>query len=299
MSGGMAFRKDCEECGRSFLNPDKTKKICQRCAGKGHPRFQPETVTKKGTSPRAAGNTKKSIENSPTSGPAHGPRSLVLEENETKENEHGVTEHKVQQAFKEKEKVGIKGAPPTPDRKREEIELTQAQIQEIVDRYQIYVQGLERPLPGRRKTIAVAMGIPYRNVVLALRQWNQQQTQLEELTREERFSVEKAYFYYLERKNSFSEIKAQIVQETGLNSWVVSRYLDLLHDGEKKLRKVGPVSSEQEAVILNEYRKYLSASGPPSSPLHPLIAERIGVLPKQVYKVLLTYRLGRFREKWG
>jgi len=122
---------------------------------------------------------------------------------------------------------------------------------------------------------------------------------LKELTQEERFSIEKDYFTRREGKNTFSEIKAQIVQETGLTPWVVSRYLDLLHDGEKKLRKVGPVSSGQEAVILNEYRKYLSASGPPSFPLHPLIAERTGVLPKQVYKVLLAYRLSRFREKWG
>ena len=299
MSGEMAFRKDCEECGRSFLTPDKTTKICQRCAGMGYPRPQPETVIKKGTSPKAAGKTKNSIEKSPTSGPVDGPTSRTLKEIETKGSEHRVTEPKVQQAFKEKEKVGLKGVPPTPNRKREEIELTQAQIQEIVDRYQIYVQGLERPAHGRRRTIAVAMGIPYRNVVLALRQWNQQQSQLKELTREERFSVEKAYFYYLERRNSFSEIREQISQETGLSPWEVSRYLDILHDGAEKLRKVPNGSSDQETVILNEYRKYLSASGPPSSPLHPLIAERTGVLPKQVYKVLLTYRLGRFREKRG
>lgn len=34
-------------------------------------------------------------------------------------------------------------------------------------------------------------------------------------------------------------------------------------------------------------------------PLHTLIAERTGVTAKQVYKVLLAYRLCRFREKWG
>jgi hypothetical protein len=142
------------------------------------------------------------------------------------------------------------------------------------------------------------MGIPYRNVVLALRRWNQQQAQLKDLTREERFTIEKAYFSRLEEKNSFSEIKEQIVQETGLNPWMVSRYLDLLHDGEKKLQSVAPVTSEEETAVLEEYWKYLSASGPPSSALHPLIAERTGVLPKQVYKVLLSYRLSRFREKW-
>jgi hypothetical protein len=299
MSGGMAFRKDCEECGRSFLNPDKTKKICQRCAGKGHPRPQPETVTKKGTSPNAAGNTKEAIEKSPTSGPVDSPTPQVLREIETKGSEDEVIGHQAQPAFKDQEKVGLQGAPPTPIRTQEKIDLTPAQIQEIVDRYQIYVEGLERPPQGRRRTIAVAMGIPYRNVVLALRQWNQQQAKIEDLTREERFSIEKAYFSRLEGNNSFSEIKEQIVQVTGLNPWVVSRYLDLLHDGGKKLQNVAPVTPEQEAAVLEEYRKYLSTSGPPSPPLHPLIAERTGVNPKQVSKVLLTYRLGRFQEKWG
>ena len=160
MPGEMAFRKDCEECGRSFLTPDKKAKICQRCAGKGQPKTQPETVTRKGTSPKAAGKTKKSIGNSPTSGPADGPTSLVFEEIATTENEHEVTEPELQQAPQEKEKAGPKGAPPTPERKREEIELTPAQIQEIADRYQKYVRALERPPNGRRKTIAADMGLP-------------------------------------------------------------------------------------------------------------------------------------------
>ena len=58
MSGGMAFRKDCEECGRSFLTPDKKTKICQRCAGKGHPRLEPEPATPKGTLAKSSGENK-------------------------------------------------------------------------------------------------------------------------------------------------------------------------------------------------------------------------------------------------
>jgi hypothetical protein len=295
MPGEMTFRKDCEECGRSFLTPDKKAKICQRCAGKGHEKLRSETVTPKGTT----GQTQKSLGKSPISGPADGPTSRVAQEIALNGSGHEATEPKVQQAPQAKGKAGLKGEPSTPDRRREEVELTPAQIQEMVERYQTYVQRLERPPKGRRKTIAAEMGLPNRNVVLALRQWNQQQAQFKELTREERFSVEKAYFYYLERINSFSEIKEQISQETGLSPWEVSRYLDILHDGAEKLRKVPNGSSDQETAVLEEYRKYLSASGPPSSPLHPLIGERTGVLPKQVYKVLLTYRLGRFREKWG
>jgi hypothetical protein len=122
---------------------------------------------------------------------------------------------------------------------------------------------------------------------------------LNELPREERFLIEKSYFSGLERKNSFSEIKEQIIQETGLNAWTVSRYLDLLHDGERKLRNVSTVSPEQEEAILFEYQNYLSGSGPPVPTLHSLIAERTSVTPKQVYKVLLSYRLGRFRERFS
>ncbi len=298
MSAGMSFRKDCEDCGRSFLTPDKKAKICQRCAGKGQPRHQLETVPQKGLSPKAAGKTKQTILTRPASGPVHSPTSQILREIETRGNEDEVIGYQEQPGFKDEEEVSLQGAPPNPNRTPEKIDLTPAQIQEIVDRYQIYVQGLERPPHGRRRTIADAMEIPYRNVVQALRQWNQQQAQIEDLTREERFTIEKAYFSRLEGRNSFSEIKEQISQETGLNPWVVSRYLDLLHDGEKKLQDVASITSEQEVAVLEEYRKYLSASGPPSSPLHPLIAERTGVSPKQVYKVLFAYRLSRFREKW-
>ena len=66
MPGEMTFRKDCEECGRSFLTPDKKAKNCQRCAGKGHEKLRPETVTPKGTT----GQTQKSLGKSPISGPA-------------------------------------------------------------------------------------------------------------------------------------------------------------------------------------------------------------------------------------
>ena len=58
------------------------------------------------------------------------------------------------------------------------------------------------------------------------------------------------------------------------------------------------VSLEQRTAILAEYHAYLSASAPPASPLHALIAGSTGADSKQVHKVLLAYRLGRFRERW-
>jgi hypothetical protein len=176
-------------------------------------------------------------------------------------------------------------ADQTLDMAKRAIVLTKDQEHEIVERYQAYVQGMERPPGGRRKRIASEMELPYRAVVLTV-------------SREERFLVEKSYFRLLEKGRSFLGVKEQIAQETGLSQWEVSRCLDLLHDGEDRLCKVPDVSPEQRTAILAEYHAYLSAPAPPVPPLHAVIAERTGGSPRQVYKVLLAYRLGRFRERW-
>ncbi len=299
MPGGMTFRKDCEECGRSFLTPDKKAKVCQRCIGKAKSRPQPEKETGKRTSLKGAGKTQGSAEKKPSFSPVGGATPPVSPEIAAEGKDRMGTEPLVPSASRGKEKAGKKEASPAPERNQEATPLTPAQIQEIVDRYQKYVEILERPTIGRRKTIAAVMGLTYPRVVLGLRQWNQQQAQTEELSREQRFAIEKIYFACLEEDTGFLEIKARIIQETGIIPWLVSRYLDLLHDGERKLQDVPSVAAEQENAILAEYRNYLAASGPPEPPLHALIGERTGVTPKQVYKVLLAYRLGRFRKKWG
>jgi len=180
-----------------------------------------------------------------------------------------------------------------------EIVLTKDQEQEIIKRYQAYVERMERPQKGRRRTIADEMEIPYHAIVLAVRRWNQGQSREKDLSREERFSVEKCYFRLLEKETSLLRVKEQITQETGWCQWQVSRYLDLLHGGEDRLQGVPDVSPEQRTAILGEYHAYLSGSAPPGPPLHALIAERTGVTSKQVHKVLLDYRLGLFREKLG
>ena len=177
----------------------------------------------------------------------------------------------------------------------EEIVLTEEQEQEIIRRYQAYVKRMERLLEGRRKRIASEMDLPYRAIVLAVRNWNRKQ---KDLSREERFQVEKSYFRLLEKEVSFTGAKEQITRESGFDEWQVSRYLDLLHDGEDRLSKVPDVLPEQKTAVLAEYHAYLAASAPPALPLHALIAERTGVTPKQVHKVLLSYRLSRFQERW-
>jgi hypothetical protein len=292
MSGGLSFRKDCEDCRHSFLTSDRKAKLCPRCAGKARKIKGPEKVNPsktaaalapegkkppKATAPKPAPRDSKKVDTPPeirNSGP------------ESKANTEGLGESK----------EGQTPADQGPETKPE-IVLTEEQTREIIARYQAYVKVMERPTLGRRKTIAADMGIPYRAIVLILRNWNQSQGM--DLSREDRFSVEKAYFSFLEKEDSFAGLKERISRETGLSPWAVDRYLDILHDGEDKLQKIPEVSHEQRTAILGEYHIYLSGSGPPGPFLHPMIAEKTGVSPKQVYKILLVYRLDRFRERWS
>ena len=298
MSGGMAFRKDCEDCRHSFFDPRPEGKVyAPRCAGKSRKMGQPEKIRPKDppsktTAAAKAPNRKRSL-----GPPAHHflvrikkvdtlpeirstpPKSKDLEE-ETREKEPGQTP--ADQGF---------------STEKMEIILTEERTQEIIEQYQAYVQVMERPARGRRKTIAAEMGLPYRTVVLTLRNWDQDQKR--DLSREDRFSVEKAYFSFLKKQKSFAQIKERICRETGLDPWSVSRYLDILHDGEDKLKKVPEISLERRTAILDEYNNYLSDSAPPGPFLHPLIAEKIGITAKQVHKVLLAFRLDRFRGAVG
>jgi len=288
MSVRMAFRKDCEECGHSFLTPDRVAKICPRCAGKGRKMEHP---SKTAVTAKAPDEKRPPRAPAPKSAPQHSKKP------ETSEIQAMTPDSKAP-----KEDTGKPESGQTPEAlgrttEKPEIVLTEEQTKEIINRYQAYVEVMERPPKGRRKTIAAEMGLPNRTVVVALRTWNQ--AQQKDLNREDRFSVEKAYFSFLEKEKSFAQLKEQICREIGLDSWSVSRYLDVLHDGEDKLKKVPDVSPEQKSAILAEYKNYLAGSAPPDLFLHPLIAEKTGGSPKQVHKVLLAYRLDRFRERWG
>lgn len=294
MAGGMAFRKDCEECGRSFLSPDRKTGLCPRCAGMGSKRNQQRKITTEGHPSKTPATAETSIGKRTPSAPTVHLKPQVPKEVETQEIRDKVSEEITRAPIVSQARVTRR-----PEIKQAEIVLTKAQEQEIIERYQSYVQGMERPPKGRRKTIAAEMELPYRAVVLAVRRWNQRQSQEKDFTREEHFSVEKAYFSFLERASSFSLLKEQIIQETGLGLWEVSRYLDILHDSGEKLQKVPEVSPEQRTAILAEYHKYLSDPIPPCPPLHGLIAERTGVNPKQVHKVLVSYRLGLFQGRWS
>jgi hypothetical protein len=291
MAGGMVFRKDCDGCGRSFFTPDRKAKLCPRCAEGAQKRDQLRKDKKEKGPAIAIASPKGSIE---TELPLAPTGDIKVQIPEGGIEAPGAEGHKERTGKPEVEKMaGVQ----TAGMEKTEMILTEEQEQEVIKRYQEYVEGMKRPPHGRRKTIAADMGLPRHAVVLAVRKWNQGQPQAEHLSREERFLMEKSYFSLLESENSLSRIKEQMTREAGLTHWQVCRYLDVLHDGEDQLREVPDVSPEQRTAILSEYQAYLSAPVPPGPPLHTLIAERTGVSPKQVHKILLAYRLARLREK--
>ncbi|MBI4768585.1 MAG: zinc ribbon domain-containing protein [Deltaproteobacteria bacterium] len=294
MSGGMAFRKDCEDCGHSFLTSDRKAKFCPRCAGKGRKMEEPEKIRAKEPHSKIAASAKITDEKQTSKAPAHKPD---LKKGEIpQEVRSAPPKSKLIKEVLGKEEHRQTPADQGPETKSE-ILLTEEQTKEIIARYQAYVEVMERPPRGRRKTIAAEMGLPYRAIILTLRNWNQAHQR--DLSREERFSVEKAYFSFMEKETSFARLKNRIGEETGLNPWSVSRYMDILHDGEDKLKEIPDVSPDQRTAILVEYNTYLAGSAPPGPFLHPMIGEKIGVKTKQVHKVLLVYRLGRFRGRWS
>jgi len=293
MAGGMVFRKDCEDCGRSFFTPDRKTDVCPRCAEAAQQREQLARNKKGKDQPKTFSAPKGSIETRSPITPTNDLKPQIS----ARKDHNKLSRGNAHQEDATKLKVNDVPVTRTAALPKAEIVLTKEQEHEIIKRYQAYVEVMERPPRGRRRTIASEMGLPYRAVVLAVRKWRQEQPEAKELSREERFSVEKSYFRFLEKESSFSRIKEQIIRETGFSPWQVSRYLDLLYDGEDRLREIPDISPEQRAAVLAEYHAYLSAPNPPGPPLHALIAERTGVNPKQAHKVLLAYRFGRLRDK--
>lgn len=297
MARGMAFRKDCAECGHSFLAPDRGTKFCPKCTARIKEREEQAKRAAKRRPPKISPPPRPVPRQSAT--PPSMTEELkqqILEEAKIYKDRQDLPQKRIHGEIARKFRIkkilvaqalqGVAGVRV----------LTAEEADEVVRRYRAYVDRLERPPKGRRKTIAQELGLPYRSVVMAVRQWKRSQPPLKELTREQRFFVEKSYFRLLDSGWPVREVVEEIVRATGFNPWQVSRYLDLLHDGEERLKKVPDVSAGEREAILAAYFDYLSAPSPPAPFLHNLLAEKTGATPQQVHKLLLTYRLDRLRE---
>jgi hypothetical protein len=295
MAKGLSFRKDCSECGRTFLTPDRKVKLCSACTAKVVEREAQRKKAEQKQAKKTLPSTKLSQE-TPTSGPPL-PDELeaqILKEYEVYREDQNLTRTKVHgliaKKFKVKKMLVAQVLRATADG-----ELPVETEKEILRRYQGYVTRLERPARGRRKTIAGEMGISFQAVALSVRKWNRQCLRLKELTREKRFLIEKLYWQNLENGKSLPDSVEEIALKIGCPPLLVYRYLDFIHEGEDRLQKIPDVSVDQKEAILAGYAAYLEGDAPPDLFLHTLLAEKAGVGYQQVHKVLLNYRLERLR----
>jgi hypothetical protein len=195
-----------------------------------------------------------------------------------------IKKHLVAQVIRE-----LRGEPLPP-----QVTLTEDQKRDIVEAYRDYVESGERPLTGRRKTIAAEMGLPYGAVAQVVNEWSQKMPKVDTLTRDQRFDIEKRYLRHLEKKDvPLNDIPEVIAEEMSLDRWQTLRWIDLLYDGTEELSRIPDPTPEQREAIEAAYEQYLASKSPPEPPLHQLFSEQIGATPKQVHKVLLQYRIQR------
>ncbi|MDH4264006.1 MAG: hypothetical protein OEW45_00070 [Deltaproteobacteria bacterium] len=291
MVKGLSFRKDCSECGRTFLTPNRQARLCPRCSERVAEKIKQKQKALQQQEKKAPPSTKTSRPTPPAGlSLTDNLRAQVLKEYEVYREEKNLVRRQVHALIAKKLKIK-KLLVAQALQAVGNLALPEGTEQEIIRRYQGYVMSLERPARGRRKTIAGEMGVPFRAVVLAVRKWNRQPPHLKELTREQRFFIEKNHWRNLENGKSLREGVEEIAQKIACPLLQIFRYLDFIHEGQDRLANVPDVTPDQKEAILAGYAEYLSGSAPPDLFLHTLLAEKAGVNHKQVHKVLLHYRL--------
>jgi hypothetical protein len=183
-----------------------------------------------------------------------------------------------------------------------DVVITPEQKERIIEMYKGYVERGERPEGGRRNAIGHLLGIPFRQVRDIVYEWTQSQyakSPSPELSREQKFEMEKVYFGELDKKRyRLEELPAKIAEQVGFASaFQVRRWLDMLYDDESKFANVADAPPEAEERIVEAYRQYLAAPKPPEQGLHFTIANQVGeISQRQVHKVLQRYRYQRRAE---
>jgi hypothetical protein len=164
--------------------------------------------------------------------------------------------------------------------------------QEILRRYQAYVACNERPPGGRHRTIARELGLCQRQVSAVLRAWRQEESG--RLSRQQRFDIERAFWEAAGEGLRWRELLRRVADSTSQSLWSVTLWLDQLLEDPKAAAPADSLSPEARDEVEAFYRRYLQADHPPEASLHELLAERLGVAPKQVFAALVACRL-RYR----
>jgi hypothetical protein len=296
---GLNFRIECGECGRTFLTPDRRKKICPRCLGKVEKREEWRKREKEAEEKKKA-EARKRAAVKPRPAPAvvltKELQKRIFNEYEPYRHQEGSSWRKIHGAIALRMKIPKRVVGDALKEERSRLIIPQETQREITRRYHDYVVSLERPPKGRRKTIAADLGITFRAVAETVRDWKSEQSSVRELNREQRFRIEKAYFQALGAGRPLADLAEELAGAFGTSSFHILRYLDLIHDGIERFKKVPEATPEEREKVLSAYAEYLAAASPPEPFLHNFIAANTGVTPQTVHKTLLQYRLERLRE---
>lgn len=175
-------------------------------------------------------------------------------------------------------------------------DLTPELSDRAVAMYQKFVESGHRPEGGRRRAISLALGVPYKQVMNLVREWSlteYSKSPTPSPSRQQLFEIEKVYWSELgQQRHRLTEMPTIIAERLGFVSrWQVLRWLDVLHDDERSFTNVPDPSDEVKEQIVLAYLKYLASDSPPDHGLHYTVAKEIGgVTPRQVHKVLQSYR---------
>ena len=314
---GMKFRLQCSSCGATFFAPARKTRHCPKCLKKVASKKSGD-ATKLESSGAPAGGFGANLVRAPAKEPAAKKPKPRGEPKPTQPKSADLTpELREQIARIYQEQFAGSGAPASEiiarisdrvwlQRKlvayvvnrliNPPVPITPEVKERIIETYKGYVERSERPAGGRRHAIAVTEGIPLHQVKSIVYGWSQSQyaqSPTPELSREQLFEIEKAYWEELVRKRyRYSELAAKIAERLGYaTAFQVSRWLDMLHDDQTRFDNIADAPPEAEQQIIEAYKRYLAAPRPPEQGLHGAIASQIGAVNgRQVHKILQRYR---------
>jgi len=315
----MKFRKSCDLCNVTFFTPNRNALYCAKCSKKmgvaepsASPAVRPARVAVAESGAARGGAVAAAKPRGPVlvKKPKKGPRPPKPTELTPEIRD------KISQAYRDAmpastatirelhavlaEKLWVRRwmvAEVIQDLTVKDAKLNSDQKLEAAHMYRDFVESHDRPQGGRRKVIASQLGVPTKEVILAVRDWARKQeaeSPTPKLSRAQLFDIEKAYWREMDaQRYPLVEFPQRIADELGFaNRWQVLRWIDVLHDDPHAFDGVPDPSEEQRQAIISAYRDYISSETPPDKGLHQTISDRLGdnVKPRQVHKVLQNYR---------
>jgi hypothetical protein len=307
---GMKFRRTCTVCNSTFFSPDRKAAYCLKCLKKRVVKHVPSetrpAVPPARAVPRVSPAPSVAVADSRRQKPARAAKIAVM----TQELREKVLEiYKDQYAGRKVQtrevhtqianKLWLKRqlvADVIRELVQPKVTLTDDLRSRAVEMYKRFVESGHRPAGGRRRAISAALGLPYKQVMKAIRDWSMAEYSKSPNptpSRQQLFDIERTYWDELGKKRyRLTEFPDRIAEQLGfVTRWQVLRWLDVLHDDQHAFDNVPDPSPEAQEQILSAYRTYLGSEAPPDQGLHYSIAAQIPkVSPRQVHKVLQSYR---------